>query len=646
MGALFVLRRLALGFCLILLAAAILFYGDRGNRKPPTTTIASLGKPEPGRVYKMGVAYFAPDEGADMVFKGLFEALAEQGFVKDRNLQVIFKHANAEIPMIPSVLQSLDDGSLDLIVPLSTPCLAAACKTVRRTPVVFSYVYDPIAAGAGKSLSDHLSHITGVGSFPPLEDTIDVILKIKPGVKAVGTLYNSSEANSVKVISVARELFKKRGIRLEEVTVTGTNEVYQAADVVSSRQVDALWVTGDNTALQAFDAIGKVAEKHHLPLFINDPEFTAKGAVAAIGIGWRQTGYRSGRVAARVLLGEKTSDIPMENYAEKKVVLNDVTAKKLGLSFPEEIRSMASSTERKKLNMYMISYVDSFHVEESERGIMDGFSQAGLAEGRDYTLIRRNSQGDTATLNNIVDNALTEKRDVIFAICTPPLQLAVKRIRDVNVVFTCVADPVAAGAGKSYTDHLPNVTGVSVEADFPGVIRLLKATMPNARRIGTLYTPAEINSVIYKERLEKLAKENGLVLEAVPAYQSSEILNAAEVLCSKGIDAVCQISDNLVGTAFASLGQAARKAKVPVLAMSSDPVQKGYAFAGVARDYYDCGKQSAQIALRVARGTPPATIPFVPPSKTRILINENLARQLKILVPAAVRSQAEIIPGG
>ena len=645
MGPLFVIRRLALGFCLIILASAILFYGDRGNRKSDAGQAASSEKPQPGRVYKMGVGYFAPDEGADMVFKGLFEGLAEQGFVKDRNLQVTFKHANAEIAMIPSVLQSLDDGSMDIIVPLTTPCLAASCKSVRRTPVVFSYVYDPIAAGAGKSYTDHLPHITGVGSFPPLQDTLDVMLKVKPGIKSVGTLYNSSEANSVKVISVARELFKKRGIRLEEVTVTGTNEVYQAADVVSSRGVDALWVTGDNTALQAMDAIGKVADKHHLPLFINDPEFTNKGAVAAIGIGWYATGFRTARSAAQILLGRKPSEIPIENYAEKKVVLNEAQAKKLGLSFPEEVRRMATSTDRKKLNLYLISYIDSFHVEESERGIMDGLKEAGLVEGTDYTMVRRNAQGDVGTLNSIVDNALTEKRDVVFALCTPALQLAVKKIRDMNVVFACIADPVAAGAGKSYTDHLPNFAGVSVEADFKGLLDLLQATMPNAKRIGTLYTPSEINSVVYKEELTELAKQRGLVLEAVPAYQSSEVLNAAEVLCSKRIDAVCQISDNLIGTAFASLAQAARKANVPVLALSSDPVKKGFAFGGVARDYYDTGRQASEIALRLTKGTPAATIPFVPPNKTRIFINERIAGALKIVVPATVRAHADICGG-
>ena len=83
---------------------------------------------------------------------------------------------------------------------MSTPVLTAAIKAVKKKPVVFTYVYDPIAAGAGKTPTDHLPNITGTGSFPPVDDTLVVIRELLPKVQAVGTLYNSSEANSRKVI--------------------------------------------------------------------------------------------------------------------------------------------------------------------------------------------------------------------------------------------------------------------------------------------------------------------------------------------------------------------------------------------------------------------------------------------------------------
>src|SRR4030095_10686034 len=116
-----------------------------------------------------------------------------------------------------------------------------------------------------------------------------VIRELLPKVQAVGTLYNSSEANSRKVIEVGRELFHKHGVKLEEVTVTNTSEVLQAEEGLPTRKIQAIWITGDNTALQAFEGIAKAAADAGLPLIINDPEFTESCALVAVGIGWEKT---------------------------------------------------------------------------------------------------------------------------------------------------------------------------------------------------------------------------------------------------------------------------------------------------------------------------------------------------------------------
>src|ERR1700691_807591 len=206
------------------------------------TKHAAVAALSPGRTYKMGVVYFAPEEGADLVLKALFETLAQEGFVEGKNLEVKRSHAQGDLTNIPALLQNYDSQQMDLIVTLTTPCLTGACAIVKHTPVVFTYVTDPIAAGAGKTPADHLPRVTGVGSFPPMEDTIAMIQKLVPGVKSVGTLYNSSEANSRKVVSVARDMFTKRGIKLEEVTVTGSSEIFQAAQVLTHRNIQVMWV--------------------------------------------------------------------------------------------------------------------------------------------------------------------------------------------------------------------------------------------------------------------------------------------------------------------------------------------------------------------------------------------------------------------
>lgn len=331
-----VVRKVLIGAALIAVIAGILLYSDRQQRNRDRS-----GATDVNRMYRIGIAYFAPEEGVDLCIKGLLDGLAEQGLVEGRNLVVLKAHAQAEISNIPTVLQNFDSQDLDLIIPLSTPCLAAACSVVKRKPVTFSYVYDPIAGGAGKSFTDHVPHVTGVGSFPDVAGTFEVIRQLVPGVKRIGTLYNSSEMNSVKVISVGRETCKKMGLTLEEVAITGTSEVHQAAQVLVTRDIQALWVTGDNTALQAMAAIGKVAADSRIPLIINDPEFVDKGALVAVGIGWHSSGYEAGKIAGRVLRGEQPRDIPFVNVAERKLVLNQAVAQKLGISLPAALREHA-----------------------------------------------------------------------------------------------------------------------------------------------------------------------------------------------------------------------------------------------------------------------------------------------------------------
>ena len=287
--------------------------------------------------YRIGIIYFGPDEAADLCMKGLFDGLKDLGFVEGQNLEIKKAHAQAEIGNIPLLFQNYDSMDLDAIVPMTTPCLTAACTTVKNTPVVFTYVYDPVAAGAGKDANDHLPFVTGTSSFPPIEDTVAMIKKIVPNVKAVGTIYNPAEANSVKVIEVARPVFTKTGIKLEEVTINSTSDVFPAMQAVASRNVQALWVTGDNTALQAFDGVGKAAADAKLPLFINDPEFVNRGALMAVGIGWYKSGYVSAKKLAQVLKGENPEKIPFESYVEKKLQLNHEVAKQLGITFPENV---------------------------------------------------------------------------------------------------------------------------------------------------------------------------------------------------------------------------------------------------------------------------------------------------------------------
>ena len=204
---------------------------------------------------------------------------------------------------------------------------------------------DPVAAGAGKSLQDHLPGVTGTGSFPPVKEMVAAIRQILPKAKKIGTIYNASEANSVKVIGVARDIFRNAGFALEEVTVATSSEVSTAAQALVARGVDAIYTQTDNTVMQAFDAVIQVTRDAGLPLFTDDPLAAQRGALACVGLGFYQPGVVASGMAARILCGDSPAAIPMQNVADNVVWLNDDAAHKLGISFPPEMVARASKPE-------------------------------------------------------------------------------------------------------------------------------------------------------------------------------------------------------------------------------------------------------------------------------------------------------------
>ncbi len=285
-------------------------------------------------------------------------------------------------------------------------------------------------------------------------------------------------------------------------------------------------------------------------------------------------------------------------------------------------------------------YVDAQFAEDTTRGIEAGFAEAGLQEGKDYTLHIRSAQGDLATLSTIMDAAKTEEADLVMTISTPTLQAALRRFEETPVVFTTVANAIVAGAGASDTDHQPNVTGVATASAYAEVAEVLHECLPSARRVGTVFTPGEANCVYNKEQVAAALKKYDIELVAVAANSSAEVSDAATALCSRDIDALAQVVSNMLDSSFPSIVRAADKAELPIFSFLSDSPRKGAVMA-VARDYFDAGREGALVAARVIRGENPAEIPFTNVRTTRLVVNPRKARKLGLTIPDSLLKRAD-----
>jgi ABC-type uncharacterized transport system substrate-binding protein len=290
---------------------------------------------------------------------------------------------------------------------------AAASKNI-RTPFVFCSVYYPLNAGAGRTASDHLPNVTGAGCPPPLEETVRAVKTLLPAAAKAGTVFNSSEANSSRAVSKARKLFAGMKISLEAVSVQSTNEISEALRALKAKDIQFLWLTGDNTVLQCFPMIADFCAKNSLPLTVNDTEICGGGAVLACGTGFYRNGRAGGLIAARVLQGENPADIPIETTVTADIVLNFAPAKKLGLTFPSGLveRSVRFLNLKERLGRPLrIAALKAGGAADSgaEAGFLKGLKAAGLVEGADFLV--RDCENKPELKNG--------KYDLVF-LCGPP----------------------------------------------------------------------------------------------------------------------------------------------------------------------------------------------------------------------------------
>lgn len=295
----------------------------------------------------------------------------------------------------------------------------------------------------------------------------------------------------------------------------------------------------------------------------------------------------------------------------------------------------------KKWHLGFIELNRVLDVEEAEAGVLEGLRDAGLVEGRDFEKTIRNAQGDMATVNGLIDAAVADS-DLLITFSTPTLQAAMQRAQNLPIVFTYVADAIAAGAGTSDTSHRPNVTGVYMLPAYDAMLPLIRSYLPNVRVLGTVYVPAEVNMVSQLKVMEKAVKAAGMELKVMAANSSADVGDAAMALVASHVDAICQLPGNLTAAAFPSISLVSRQSRVPVFAFQSSQVRAGAVLA-VARDYHASGADAAKLAARIMRGESPAAIPLISFAKTRLVVNPGAARALGLEPPALVMQRADEI---
>lgn len=277
----------------------------------------------------------------DAVYKGVKDELTEEGFAEGTDVTYMHESAQANTATAAQIARKFVGDQPDVIVAIATPSAQTVAAAAREIPVVFSAVTDPVGARLVKSLDKPGANITGITDMLPIDKHLDMMLRIVPDAKRIGTVYNPGEANAVALVEQLDAKLKARGLTLVKAAATKTSEVLAAARSLVGN-TDAIYLTTDNTVISAAEAVISVGERAKIPVFAADTATVSRGAVAALGFDYYDVGRDTGKVVARILNGEKPGDIAVTGVEELSLHVNPAAAERMGVTLSDDVISSAA----------------------------------------------------------------------------------------------------------------------------------------------------------------------------------------------------------------------------------------------------------------------------------------------------------------
>jgi len=251
-------------------------------------------------------------------------------------------------------------------------------------------------------------------------------------------------------------------------------------------------------------------------------------------------------------------------------------------------------------------------LDDTEDGVFEALSQRGYIDGQGCTIQRFSADGDMVTANAIAQNIVSSRFDMVVTISTPALQVMANANKkgDVLHVFCTVTDPYVSGVGITGTQpdqHPPHLVGIGTFQPVEETFTLMKQIKPDLKKVGTVWCTSETCSEACVRLARKKCAELGIELLEMSVENTTQILEAAMSLTSRGVEALWVGGDNVVEAAIDQMINAAAKARIPLIINNTNSVY-GNTLFGLGAKYTEVGYLAGQMAADVLEGKPTSEI--------------------------------------
>ena len=252
-----------------------------------------------------------------------------------------------------------------------------------------------------------------------------------------------------------------------------------------------------------------------------------------------------------------------------------------------------------------------------------------------------NSQADGGTASQIATNFAGKDVDLMCGIATPMAQAeyGVAKKSGTPVIFTAVTDPVAAQLADASGTPVGEITGTSDKLPVEQQLQMIREILPDAKRIGIMYTTSEVNSESAIAEYKALAPGYGFEIVDTGISSSADISLAADTLISK-VDCITNLTDNTVVASLPVILDKAASKNIPVFGSEIEQVKIG-CLAAMGLDYIELGKQTGHMAAQVLKGEKKASeMNYETIKEAAFYGNSKVAENLGITLPESLTADA------
>ena len=293
--------------------------------------------PKKAEKVNVGIVQLVEHAALDAANKGFVEGLASKGYKEGQNIAYDRQNAQADQSNLQNIAHRFVNNKVNLICAIATPAAQTVANVTSDIPIVATAVTDYKTAKLVKDNAKPGTNVTGTTDMNPVEQQLDLLLKLVPNAKSVGTIYCSSEVNSQLQIEILKKAAAAKGVTVKEATVSNVNDIQQAARSLVGK-VQAIYVPTDNVLASAMPTLVSVTEEAKLPVICGEGGMVKAGGVATLGVDYYKLGFQAGEMAADILGGKsKPADMGIQAQKEFKAMVNVKEAEKIGLKVPEDV---------------------------------------------------------------------------------------------------------------------------------------------------------------------------------------------------------------------------------------------------------------------------------------------------------------------